>query len=144
MEAHMAKFTWNNGKIPPQRVDSCSHPLGIIPGKTQFYHRKLLLHSSLPQPDLETGCILHLFLNVGHTGHLLVSVAWERLQWCAEHPDSPKSTLLLAWGRVQCPADTPHCLAAGKDQHGVLQMAPEATSAPVSDKLKHVLNTFLN
>lgn len=144
----MTKFSWNYVKIPSQRVDSCLQPLGIIPGKAQFYHKILLLHPSLPQPELETGCILYLFLNVGQTGQLLVSVAWERLQCCAEHPDSPKTTSAPSLRESAVPC-WHTALPDGRQrprQPEVLHMAPgqQAMSAQVSARLKRIWNALLN
>lgn len=130
-------------------MGGCLQPLGCVPGKALVYHRKVFLCPSHPQLKLEEGCTFSLFSDVGHTGHLPVSVAWEQAavmhrasrlteKHCCSSPEGGWSALLpYAAGP-----------SAGKDDNSMalLCLAPgqESVSAQVSARLKHILNVFLN
>lgn len=144
----MTKSSCNNVKIPSQRVDSCLQPLGIIPGKAQFYHRKWLLHPSLPQ-QIWKQPVYFIYFWMWDTQVSYWSV-WHGKSYSdmLSIQTHPKTLLLPLWGRRQCPGD--HTPLPGSQQRphqpGVLHMAPgqEATSAQVSARLKYILNASLN
>lgn len=86
-------------------MGGCLQLLGSVPGNALVYRRKVFLCPSHPQLKLEEGCTFHLFLDVGHTGHLPVSVAWERAavmcrasrlteKHCCSSPEGEWSALL--------------------------------------------------